>query len=421
MTDAVLHDPRFGDPEDGSDSRPVERGPMLRRLLVVLAGVCIGLVLVDRIVAWWDRDQGADGGDSSIMEHELLVWTGRPHFENPEFETVLDRYGNRSDEIPADAPLDELRIAGFGASQVYGAGGAKQPDVWHNELGRLLDAGLEHPVRVVNGGVMAYSGLQVCRRAALLLDALEPDLLFVVIGTGAQSLLDPSAARDAVRYGDGPRDLVPRDLAETWPRATLPVVGGLHRFFSDHSAIYRRHRAKFQGAGGERGAAIQRWILSRAPQPQVVEDMLATTLAEVDALAAACAARGVELRVLVLAEPEADTEQGWRDYLAEAQRSGAPPAGTPRTEPTDVLAQMLTERGHTVWNFYDEVASMGPQRGRFTMQDRKHWNAAGHDVFARGVMQRLRAERVLATLVERRRAAPRAQAFGPSPFEEPGR
>ena len=30
MTEAVLHDPRFGDPEDGSDSRPVERGPMLR-------------------------------------------------------------------------------------------------------------------------------------------------------------------------------------------------------------------------------------------------------------------------------------------------------------------------------------------------------------------------------------------------------
>lgn len=409
-------DERGGDPADGTDPRPVVAGPMLRRLLVVFVGVLIGIAVVDRIVGWWDADEGAGDDEKAIVDHEWLVWTGRPHFRNPKFETVLDRFGNRSNEIPDDAPLDELRVAGFGASQIYGAGGAKQSDVWHVELERLLDEASPRPVRVINGGVMAYSGLQAARRAGMLLDALEPDFVFVVVGTGAQSLLDPSSGREFTRFGDGANDVVPKDIGDAWPEPLLPIVASTHRFFSDWSAIYRRHRAKFKNAGGGRTANVQRWILSRAERPAGVQRLIDATIAELVALDAQCEARGVELRVIVLAEPEADTEKGWNEYLAEARRSGAPPIGTPRSEPTELLAELLASHGLATWNFQGEVESMGPQRAQHTMPDRQHWNARGHAVFARGVLKRLREERLLVELTTRRAANPREQPFGPNPF-----
>jgi lysophospholipase L1-like esterase len=413
---APEQDLRGGDPADGTDPRPVVAGPMLRRLCVVLVGVLIGIALVDRGVAWWDADEGAGEDERAIVEHEWLVWTGRPHFENPKYETVLDRFGNRSAEIPMDAPLDELRVAGFGASQIYGAGGAKQSDVWHVELERLLDEASPRPVRVINGGVMAYSGLQAARRAGMLLDTLEPDFVFVVVGTGAQSLLDPSSGRKFTRFGDGANDVLPQDIGDAWPKPVLPLVASTHRFLSDWSAIYRRHRAQFKNAGGVRTADVQRWILSRAEQPAGVQRLIDATIEELVALDALCDARGVELRVIVLAEPETDTQKGWDEYLVDARRVGAPPTGTPRDEPTDLLEERLTARGLAVWNFFDEVASMGPQRAAHTMPDRQHWNARGHAVFARGVMKRLREERLIGELAARRAASPREHAFGPSPF-----
>jgi len=408
---------RGGDPADGTDPRPVAAGPMLRRLLVVLVGVLIGIAAIDRVVAWWDAEEGAGDDEKVIVEHDWLVWTGRPHFRNAEFETVLDRFGNRSAEIPRDAPLDELRVAGFGASQIYGAGGALQSDLWHVELERLLDEASPRPVRVINGGVMAYSALQAARRAGMLLDALEPDFLFVVVGTGSQSLLDPSSRRKFTRFGDGANDVVPKDIGDAWPEPLLPIVASTHRFFSDWSAIYRRHRAKFKHTGGGRTANVQRWILSRAEQPAALQRLIDATIEELVALDGECKARGVELRVIVLAELEADTDKGWSEYLADARRSGAPPQGTPRSEPTDLMEELLEARGLATWNFFDEVATMGPQRTLHTMPDRQHWNARGHAVFARGVLKRLREERLVVELNARRAAEPRERAFGPSPFE----
>ncbi len=407
--------------EDGLDPRPVVRGPMLRRLVVVLAGVLVGLVLVDRAVAWWDSDQGADGGERGILRHEQLVWTSRPHFRNPEFETVLDRYGNRSPDIPEDVPRDEVRIAGFGASRLYGAGGALQSWLWNYQLDELLERKFPGQVRVINGGVMAYSTLQACRRAALLLDALEPDLVFVIAAPGAQLMLDPSAAREQVRYGPGTDDLMPTDVAGGWPESLWPVVAAVHRTMGKQSAIYRRHRAKFQTEGADRTSDLQRWTVSKAPRSTAADRMFTATLEEIDALGGQCKRRGIELRVLVLPENDMGTDAMWETYLRGNQRSGAPPLGTPRNEPGDELERMLQERGHRTWNFLPEVSHMGPERARHTMSDNAHWSKAGHEVFAHGLLRRLKQENLIEKLAARRAEAPRARAFGPSPFDATSR
>jgi lysophospholipase L1-like esterase len=397
--------------EDGGWSR---RRALVAVLTLLLSGL-VGVYLVDLGVAWWDRDQGADGGIRAIMRHEQLGWVGRPHFENPEFGTTLDRFGLRNPEIPADAPREELRIAGFGASRIYGAGGALQEWCWNYALEEGLARVADVPVRVLNGGVMGYSALQACRRAALMLDSLEPDLVFVAVSPRAQLLLDPSAARNWVRFGDEPDALVPADVVEGWPEGLLPLVARGHRLLNATSAIYRRHRAKFQ-VGGDRDVAIQQWILSRREDPPEVRAMLEATLREADALAGACRERGVELRFVVLAEVMQDSEPAWTEFLRANQQQGAPPLGTPRREPNEVLVELLEERGHRCWDLFDEVDRMGLDRARFIMGDNFHWSKPGHDVFARALWERIQAEGLVDELVRRRQERPRERAFGEPPF-----
>ena len=396
--------------------RPVIRGPVLVRLAVVLVGVIVGLVLVDQVVVVWDSDQEGDDVVRPIIPHEQIGWVNRPYFENPELQTKLDRFGLRNADIPDDAPLDEVRLIGFGASRTYGAGGALQPWCWNFTLERLL-AG--RSVRVFNGGVSGYSALQACRRAAAMLDAVEPDLVFVTISTGAQMLLDPSSARNWVRFGDDPDQLVPADVVESWPDFCVPLVARVHRLLNANSGIYRRHRAKFQ-ANGDRVGSVQRWMVCRAERDEVSEEMLSATLDEAQALGAICAERGIELRMLVLPEICQDSEEAWRAFLRRNQQAGAPPIDTPRDEPTTVLEELLQERGLATWNFFGEIDAMGRDRARFIMGDNFHWSELGHEVFALGIVERLRSESLLQSLAERRAASPRTRPYGENPFPLPG-
>ncbi|QDU66424.1 SGNH/GDSL hydrolase family protein [Engelhardtia mirabilis] len=397
-------------------SRPVIRGPILRQLLAVLVGVLVGMVLVDQLVVWWDIDQEGDDENRPIMQHEHIGWVNRPHFVNPEFETELDRFGLRNPEIPEDCPPDEVRLVGFGASRTFGAGGAMQSWCWNYALEELL-AG--RGFRVLNGGVSGYSLLQSCRRAEAYLDPLEPDLVFVVASPGAQLMLDSSLARRWVRAGDDSDEMIPADVVEGWPEALVPLVIDAHRYLNSVSGIYRRHRAKFQ-TGGNRVASVQRWMVSRDEPSEVAAQMLSATLDEAQALGAACAERGIELRILVLPEIWQDSAVTWRSFLRRNQQAGAPPVDTPRREPTTVLEELLQERGLATWNFFDEVDRMGRDRERFVMGDNHHWSKAGHEVIARGIVERLREEGLLQSLRERRAAAPRTRPFGENPFPDTG-
>jgi hypothetical protein len=406
------------DPADGLSTKPVQRGWILGLLLKVFVGVFVGLVAFDLGVDAYDSKQGADGGNRGIFTDERLGWLNRPHFENPEFETKLDRFGLRSPEIPDDAPLDELRLVGFGASNIYGAGGCKQTWCWNYTLEALLQQRLSS-LRVLNGGVMAYSALQSCRLASNLLEAIEPDLVMVFISPGAQLMLDPSSARNWTRVTDGPGGLVPRDVLDGWPKMLHPLVAKSHHLMNAWSALYRRHRSKFQ-VNGERTQGIQRWMVSRQPRSPAVDAMFQETLAEFDVLADLCRRRGVELRVGVLADILQDSERVWSGFLRNNQAQGCPPRNTPRTEPTDVLVELLEERGIRCWNFFNEVDHIGKNRRRYIMPDLVHWNQAGHEVLARGIVKRLESEGLIAALLQKRRDNPRQRPYGVFPFDPEG-
>ncbi len=392
---------------------PVRAAPVLVRLLWTLMGVWIGMALVDRVIVHIDSSQGADGGGSAIMPAKALAYTNRPHFENPELETRLDRFGLRNPEIPLDAPLDEVRVAGFGASRIYGAGGALQSWCWNYQLEQVLDG-----VRVLNGGVMAYSALQSARRARLFLDAVEPDLVFVLASPGRQALIDNSAAFNWVQVSDDPEDVVPARILRGLPEFLQPAAVSLHRFANRWSGIYRRSQANLS-VGKQPGKEISKWQLSKADPPSEVAAAIERTLAEFEALAVACEKRGIELRALVFPEIEADSEIAWQSYLKNNQVFGAPPIGTPRLEPTQELVRLLEQRGVAAWDFSSEATYMGENRQAYIMGDNFHWSQPGHEVMARGLARRLREDGLLDALLERRAAHPRTRAFGEVPFPLP--
>lgn len=407
----------LGEASARDERGPIVRAPILRSLLVVLVGVLVGVVLVDYGVASWDRWQRAqDVGATTAYEH--LGWTNRPHFENPKFGTRLDRYGMRNAEIEQQAALDELRIAGFGASRLYGAGGAQQDWIWNNLLEQKLAADAPGSVRVLNGGVMGYSTLRACRRAGLLLDAIEPDLVFVLVSPGAQLLLDPSGFDAWTRFGDGTEDVVPADVVEGLPEFALPIVGRAHRFLVQHSGIYARMRAKFQVLG-EMDSSLHRWMLSRAENSTQVQAMIDATLVEARALSAQCTERGIRLVFVLLPEIFQCNDQVWAAHLRQHGGQGAPAIGTPRREPLEALEELFHRAGLETWTFWEEVDLMGRERLKYVVsRNDNHWTQPGHDVFAQGLFERLTRDGLLDELLRKRIQNPRSRPFGPSPFAE---
>ena len=392
-----------GDPR--AVAAPVRRGPVMALLAVALAGFAGGFWGVDAWIGWLDARGQQDAGSDYYLRDEQLGWVPRPHFENPEFETVLDGHGLRNPEIPPDAPADELRVAGFGASRVYGAAGVLQSNVWAARLDReFADEPPGRGTRFLNGGVMGYSTVQACRRAIRLLPELDLDLVFVLVSPGPQSMLDPSSSRNWVRSGG---ELVRRDVVEGWPEALHPVAVALHELLL-HSSLYTRKRARIALGNEDREDGVQRWMLSRADPGPEASAMLERTYDELRALGEAARAQGVELRVLVFPEQNQDDPERWEAFCRDNAARGAPPPGTPRSEPTEVLLERCRAMGLETWDFSAEADRLGADGARLLADDGRHWSDEGHAVVAEGLARRLR-DGLLDELAARRERNPRGR------------
>jgi len=381
-------------------SDPILRAPVFRMLGLVLLGLAPGVVAVDSWVGWLDREQGAR--EEGLLAHdEELGWVNRPFFANELTQT--DRLGLRNRPFPEDPPADEARILGVGASRLFGAGGATQDILWNSVLQERYDAEYDGRVRVLNGGVMAYSAVQASRRAIRLIEQVEPDVVFVLLSPGAQILLDPSAAKAWLRVGDS---LVPTDVAEGWPEFALPAVALAHGWLK-HSNLYQRHRSKFS-IGGERDARVQRWVISRAERTPRVQASLDRTFEELAALGRIAERAGVEVRVVLLPEHYQATDAAWRGFLEREAPFGAPPQGTPRSEPIDVLEELLAAIGLETWSLAEEARAMGHDPARYQMPDDYHWSAEGHALIADALDRELRRERLIEAALAKRAASPRS-------------
>lgn len=389
--------------ESTATARPPRRAA-LRGLARVLLFGSLGLVGADVLVGLLDADR--DQVEEGLYEpDEEIGWVNRPGYRNE--LTSINRHGLRGPEVPTDAPPTELRVLGMGASQVYGAptlqGSDDNPtnaEVWSAWLEDAL-SGTGHPWRVLNGGVKGYSAIQASRLAIRLIDELEPDLVVLFLPPDAQSLLDPSPAAQWVRI-DG--QLVPEDIAGAWPDVLLPVAMSAHRALSV-SNLYQRHRARSRILGS-RPAEIDKFLVSRAPiADERIGQMLAATFEEIGALRDACERGDVELRVAVVPHSSQYGDGTWERYLSRHQTRSAPPLGTPRSEPNEVLAGRLVEVGFVVWDLFDELAPFAERPGHYLLSDKAHWSIEGHRLVAYALAHRMGSEDGLADRLSARRGA----------------
>ena len=391
-------------PEPGAhgDGAAVERGPILRQFAAVLLGLVVGLVAVDVAVGRYDSAKDLSG-EGMLAWDEALSWTNRPGFENE--RTTISSLGLRSPEIPADAPPDEVRILGVGASRTFGAGegGPSMVETWSHYLEDACNRELEGSWRVQNGGVMGYSMRQSVRRALQLLDDVQPDLVLVFVSPGRQLLLDPSSARNITQLASG--RLIPKDLERSVPAWLREPVAAAHGYLLSRSAIYSRYRSNFTDMGAVEDAQ-QKYVISAADPPPEIEGMLEESLRELELMARLCAQRGIEVRAVVLLEAYQDSQPEWESYLRRNGSKGAPPIGTPRTESTQVLVAEFAARGVKSWPLDDAITRIGTNRAMFTC-DNAHWSAVGHRLVAQHLLRALRAEVLDQRLLQARRAAPR--------------
>jgi hypothetical protein len=389
MVDKALPAGRDGAGPDAAardipDATPA-RAQALGLVARLLAGLLAGLLLFD--VALGRIDARRDLSDEPMHQPDPeLGWTNLPGFRND--KTVISSLGLRSPEIPADAPPGELRILGVGASTVYGAGRGG-PDMLHSWSAFLEQECVRRfggDWRVLNGGVMGYSAVQAARRAIRLLPQAEPDLVLLFLAPGSQALLDWSSARHYVHAGSR---LLPLDIARLVPDPLLPAAAALHAALG-RSAIYTRYRARASDAG-RRPPEISRFVLSRAPASPLVQPLLQRTWDEIAALDEAARAQGAELRVVLHYEPFMDGPGAWAAYLRDHAAGGAPPPGTPREEPLEVLREECARRGIGCWSLADVLTRIGTDHARYTCDD-AHWSAEGHALVAEGLAERLAAD-----------------------------
>ncbi|QDU68443.1 alginate O-acetyltransferase AlgX-related protein [Engelhardtia mirabilis] len=367
----------------------VPRRFALRAAAKLLLGFIPGVVAFDLWVGWLDRDQGSDEG--SWLIDEQLGWAPRPYFENPELETKLDRFGLRNAEIPADAPPDEIRILGLGASRIYGARNVRQSQTWSYWLEQMLAGSTTPPARVLNGGVMAYSLAQAARRGIRLLDEerdgvrVDPNLVLIALSPGAQTLIDNSSARRWVRVGE---KLVEEDVIEGWPEVLVPARVALHRALMN-SNLYVRHRAKLDLDGDDRPQEIQSWMLSRQEAAPALAQRIERAFDELQQLHLACQARGIRLVALLMPDSEQDSDARWSHYTRNFAQFGAPPSTTPRLEGVEVMGERCRELGIEAWDLSVPISTMAEDRKRWYADDGLHWSGEGHRLIARAIYEHL--------------------------------
>jgi len=318
-------------------------------------------------------------------------------------------FGLRSPEIPAAAPADEVRVLALGASLAYGAGRNVQETIWNYRLQEMFDAKEAergYPVRVLNGAVQGYSTYQAAKRGLLLIPELEPDVIILFTRPGRQSMAAPSDSIESVEVGG---HFVPLDVVEGISKRSAWLPAGLHRFLLKHSNIYERYRTNRKTTDGDEELAPN-FVLNRTEDwPLGTRERVLETLDQYRLLIDECAARGIELRFALNTEPEQQSEGRWVRFLEQRQITGAPALGTPRTEPSEVLAELVQGIGGQAWDLWDMNMRFGQQPELYTNIQRgdDHWNGEGHFVVARQLYLRLTDAGLLEAVAQRRETRPR--------------
>ncbi len=154
-----------------------------------------------------------------------------------------------------------------------------------------------------------------------------------------------------------------------------------------HSALYMRHRAQTVNKGNVL-AHVEKYVLSRQPRSPEVEAVFQITLRDMLACSESVTQAGGMIRGCILPHAPMASPGRWRRFLRLNQERGAPPLGTPLSEPIEVLSEILVENGMLVWSLADELQTIGGDLRTYICDD-YHWSAEGHRLVAEGLLLNL--------------------------------
>ena len=224
--------------------------PTLRRLLLLLGGLLLGLVLSEAVlrVAFpvglygpFDRSNQWD----FLAFDPLLSWRNRPGYRDDRHDVWLDRRGlrvsaeeaggrTRADESPERQGSAPLRVLCLGDSRTFGTWIDRGGPRYDNDWPRYLDAaaGGTGEIEAWNAGTLGYTTAQGLRLWRTRLRDLRPDVVVASFGFNDHAL----AWNDRYRVRD-PSSAIARSL-----------LYGLARFRVVELLMWQKRRPPFSRA-----------------------------------------------------------------------------------------------------------------------------------------------------------------------------
>lgn len=390
---------------DSASASPAE--PRMPRVVCVLVlGMVLGLIGLDLALAVVQRP-GATG-DALHVPDERTLWRNASNHRGERVST--DALGLRNPGLPKDADKREVRILLLGDSRVFGAGelGPLDDETLHAQLTRQLATRVRPGVRVLNGAVSGFSTVQACHHGVRYLDVVEPDLILLFVSPGGRCLLDTSSTYEHVRIDEV---LVPRDLAEWAPRRFVLPIARVHRWLSEHSPMYGRHRRVASDLDGGLGDVRTGFVLTgeRNPGGDVLY-LLEQTFHAVEGLRLMASRKHARVLAVTIYDAHATSESTWKQFIRTKLNRRGPKPGTRREHAIEVLRSRLAGLGVPSWFFPEFQESAAANRKQYFADDGRdgeHLNAAGTALFAVTLTKAFDDSGVLRELAANRAAHPR--------------
>jgi len=277
------------------------------------------------------------------VEDPVLLYTLKPDAQHGGVgpwgirDIRINAQGARSPDYPVEKTVDAQRVLFFGGSTLFGAGVGNK-DTIPSALERILRK--DHPTTEVwNFGACAYNTTQSARLAEIQLQALDPDLiLMLVTNTGRRAFMGgpEHEGRDKTAYFDAN----PWLYLENFPTSTIDE--STHWWLLRHLALYRSYAA---------------WARVYVNPDTTMADQ--ADRAQVASLESAAAAAGVP--VVYVLSPSRGSEIGpealgilpqrWIDLYVpgrEGEYSEAHPSPIILAEYAQTISEALKDRGY-VW------------------------------------------------------------------------
>ncbi|HEU4511150.1 MAG TPA: hypothetical protein VFR78_23160, partial [Pyrinomonadaceae bacterium] len=295
---------------------------------------------------------------------------------SPDFPGYTNALGLRDDPI---APGETVDVLAVGDSFTVGAG-VTMEEAWPAQLESAINSASLVPrrIRVVNGGVAAYSLTQIRQLTEELAQQLKPKIVVAgVFPSRYWRLDDPyvyfhgmairKSETERIRVVDGGMIYTP--FKTSWLKSI--------DFFSADHFYFGAHVLRVARSAAETGARYVRSDSSQSSRADV-EKLLQSLLVELEKLRELCAASNIQLVVMLINEQEEDGSI----KAIEKQYN-------------EVVESFCRDRGVTVVNPLPAFEELARGKPVFRQANDHHWSSQAHQVAAKELLRVLTQKNIL--------------------------